>query len=133
MKLHFSPFPLLQPMQMLMLQQVGWQMLLLLLLSRQVLFLHHLQLLHQIKVRQFICSSFTLNGKSNRNLVFFLCDPVSFLKRAATPLTTLGIAEYQSPDHEQLMKRLRPSQPVEEVTLTLKNICIFHVLLHEFP
>ncbi|XP_042752545.1 topless-related protein 3 isoform X1 [Lactuca sativa] len=43
-------------------------------------------------------------------------NQVSFLKRAATPLTTLGIAEYQSPDHEQLMKRLRPSQPVEEVT-----------------
>ncbi|CAI9294147.1 unnamed protein product [Lactuca saligna] len=43
-------------------------------------------------------------------------NQVSFLKRAATPLTTLGMAEYQSPDHEQLMKRLRPTHPVEEVT-----------------
>ncbi|GJT57836.1 topless-related protein 3-like protein [Tanacetum coccineum] len=43
-------------------------------------------------------------------------NQVSFLKRPATPLAPLGMAEYQSPDHEQIMKRLRPAQPVEEVS-----------------
>lgn len=59
------------------------------------------------------------------NLVIIICYPVSFLKRPATPLATLGMADYQNADHEQLMKRLRPAQPVEEVTLI--NICILHV------
>ncbi|KAI3752557.1 hypothetical protein L2E82_24591 [Cichorium intybus] len=56
-----------------------------------------------------VVSASSLTGQPNQ---------VSFLKRAATPLATLGITEYQnqSPDHEQLMKRLRPAQPVEEVT-----------------
>lgn len=50
-------------------------------------------------------------------ITFFLCHLVSFLKRPATPLAPLGMAEYQSPDHEQLMKRLRPAQPLEEVPI----------------
>lgn len=54
--------------------------------------------------------------------VLFICHLVSFLKRPATPLATLGMNEYQSADHEQLMKRLRPAQPVEEVTLI--SICM---------
>lgn len=39
------------------------------------------------------------------------------LKRPITPPATLGMVEYQSTDHEQLMKRLRPAQSVEEVIL----------------
>ncbi|CAO2832842.1 unnamed protein product [Amaranthus hypochondriacus] len=38
------------------------------------------------------------------------------LKRPRTPPATLGMVDYQNPDHEQLMKRLRPAQSVEEVT-----------------
>ncbi|GMH10438.1 hypothetical protein Nepgr_012279 [Nepenthes gracilis] len=41
---------------------------------------------------------------------------VSIQKRPRTPPATLGMVDYQSPDHEQLMKRLRPAQSVEEVT-----------------
>ncbi|GMP40066.1 hypothetical protein CsSME_00010655 [Camellia sinensis var. sinensis] len=40
----------------------------------------------------------------------------SILKRPITPPATLGMVDYQSTDHEQLMKRLRPAQSVEEVT-----------------
>lgn len=29
------------------------------------------------------------------------------------------MVDYQNPDHEQLMKRLRPAQSVEEVTVPL--------------
>lgn len=36
------------------------------------------------------------------------------LKRPLTP-TAPGMVDYQSPEHEQLMKRLRPPQSVEEV------------------
>ncbi|KAI5658642.1 hypothetical protein M9H77_27435 [Catharanthus roseus] len=43
-------------------------------------------------------------------------NQVSILKRPITPPATLGMVEYQSADHEQLMKRLRPAQSVEEVT-----------------
>ncbi|XP_051123532.1 topless-related protein 3-like isoform X3 [Andrographis paniculata] len=39
----------------------------------------------------------------------------SILKRPSTP-ATLGVVEYQSADHDQLMKRLRPTPAVEEVT-----------------
>ncbi|KAF8038856.1 hypothetical protein BT93_B1417 [Corymbia citriodora subsp. variegata] len=41
---------------------------------------------------------------------------VSILKRPVTPPTGPGMVDYQNPDHEQLMKRLRPAQSVEEVT-----------------
>ncbi|KAL1545997.1 Topless-related protein 3 [Salvia divinorum] len=43
-------------------------------------------------------------------------NQVSILKRPMTPPATLGMLEYQNADHEQLMKRLRPAQSVEEVT-----------------
>ncbi|KDP23430.1 hypothetical protein JCGZ_23263 [Jatropha curcas] len=43
-------------------------------------------------------------------------NQVSVLKRPRTPPTAPGIVDYQSPDHEQLMKRLRPAQSIEEVT-----------------
>ncbi|KAA8545214.1 hypothetical protein F0562_019998 [Nyssa sinensis] len=43
-------------------------------------------------------------------------NQVSLLKRPITPPATLGMVDYQSTDHEQLMKRLRPAQSVEEVT-----------------
>ncbi|XP_062143597.1 topless-related protein 3-like [Alnus glutinosa] len=43
-------------------------------------------------------------------------NQVSILKRPRTPPATPGIVEYQSTDHEHLMKRLRPAQSVEEVT-----------------
>ncbi|KAF2307284.1 hypothetical protein GH714_026099 [Hevea brasiliensis] len=43
-------------------------------------------------------------------------NQVSVLKRPRTPPTAPGMVDYQSPDHEQLMKRLRPAQTVEEVT-----------------
>lgn len=43
-------------------------------------------------------------------------NQVSSLKRPITPPTTLGMLEYQAADHEQLMKRLRPAQSVEEVS-----------------
>ncbi|XP_058002863.1 topless-related protein 3-like isoform X2 [Hevea brasiliensis] len=42
-------------------------------------------------------------------------NQVSILKRPRTPPTGLGMVDYQSPD-EQLMKRLRPVQSVEEAT-----------------
>uniref|UniRef100_A0A2P2MSL4 Uncharacterized protein MANES_09G174100 n=1 Tax=Rhizophora mucronata TaxID=61149 RepID=A0A2P2MSL4_RHIMU len=41
---------------------------------------------------------------------------VSVLKRPRTPPIAPGMVDYQGPDHEQLMKRLRPVQSVEEVT-----------------
>ncbi|XP_047957985.1 topless-related protein 3-like [Salvia hispanica] len=44
-------------------------------------------------------------------------NQVSILKRPITPPATLGMmVEYPNADHEQLMKRLRPAQSVEEVT-----------------
>ncbi|KAL6545007.1 Topless-related protein 3 [Orobanche hederae] len=43
-------------------------------------------------------------------------NQVSILKRPITPPATLGMVDYQNADHEQLMKRLRPAQSVEEVT-----------------
>ncbi|KAL3632748.1 Topless-related protein 3 [Castilleja foliolosa] len=43
-------------------------------------------------------------------------NQVSILKRPITPPVTLGMVDYQNADHEQLMKRLRPAQSVEEVT-----------------
>lgn len=42
-------------------------------------------------------------------------ETVSILKRPRTPTATPGMVDYQNPDHEQLMKRLRPAHPVEEV------------------
>ncbi|KAI4295197.1 hypothetical protein MLD38_040576 [Melastoma candidum] len=41
---------------------------------------------------------------------------VPIMKGPRTPPTAPGMMEYQSPDHEQLIKRLRPTQSVEEVT-----------------
>ncbi|XP_057962762.1 topless-related protein 3-like isoform X2 [Malania oleifera] len=43
-------------------------------------------------------------------------NQVSILKHPRTPPTTLGMVDYQNPDHEHLMKRLRPAQSIEEVT-----------------
>ncbi|CDP17223.1 unnamed protein product [Coffea canephora] len=43
-------------------------------------------------------------------------NQVSILKRPITPPATLGMVDYQNAEHEQLMKRLRPAQSVEEVT-----------------
>ncbi|KAK6288587.1 hypothetical protein POUND7_000128 [Theobroma cacao] len=43
-------------------------------------------------------------------------NQVSVLKRPRTPPAAPGVVEYQNPDHEHLMKRLRPAQSVEEVT-----------------
>ncbi|XP_043719817.1 protein TPR1-like isoform X2 [Telopea speciosissima] len=43
-------------------------------------------------------------------------NQVSILKHPRTPPNALGMVDYQNPDHEQLMKRLRPAQPVDEVT-----------------
>ncbi|EEF49925.1 WD-repeat protein, putative [Ricinus communis] len=43
-------------------------------------------------------------------------NQVSVLKRPRTPPTAPGMVDYQNPDHEQLMKRLRPAQSVDEVT-----------------
>lgn len=42
-------------------------------------------------------------------------NQVPIVKRPRTP-PTLGMLDYQNPDHEQLMKRLRPGQSVEEVS-----------------
>ncbi|KAL6188536.1 hypothetical protein ACLB2K_039928 [Fragaria x ananassa] len=41
---------------------------------------------------------------------------VSSLKHPRTPSTGLGMIDYQSSDHEQLMKRLRTAQSVDEVS-----------------
>ncbi|KAJ1385596.1 WD40/YVTN repeat-like-containing domain superfamily [Sesbania bispinosa] len=46
-------------------------------------------------------------------------NQVSILKRPRTPPATPGMVDYQSADHEQLMKRLRPGHPVEEVSYPL--------------
>ncbi|XP_022748365.1 topless-related protein 3-like isoform X2 [Durio zibethinus] len=43
-------------------------------------------------------------------------NQVSVLKRPRTPPAAPGMVEYQNPDPEQLMKRLRPAPSVEEVT-----------------
>ncbi|XP_047324935.1 topless-related protein 3-like isoform X1 [Impatiens glandulifera] len=43
-------------------------------------------------------------------------NQVSLLKRPITPPTTLGMVDYQTGENEQIMKRLRPLQSVEEVT-----------------
>ncbi|XP_023545229.1 topless-related protein 3-like [Cucurbita pepo subsp. pepo] len=43
-------------------------------------------------------------------------NQVSILKHARTPPTNPGMVDYQNPEHEQLMKRLRSAQSVEEVT-----------------
>ncbi|KAF8387763.1 hypothetical protein HHK36_026418 [Tetracentron sinense] len=43
-------------------------------------------------------------------------NQASILKRPRTPPNALGIVDYQSTDHEQLMKRLRSTQSVDEVT-----------------
>ncbi|OVA18707.1 WD40 repeat [Macleaya cordata] len=44
-------------------------------------------------------------------------NQVSILKRPITPPNALGMVDYQSSDHDQLMKRLRSTaQPVDEVT-----------------
>ncbi|KAH0994419.1 hypothetical protein GBA52_018283 [Prunus armeniaca] len=40
---------------------------------------------------------------------------VAILKRPRTPPATPGMVDYQSADHEQLMKRLRPAQSIGEV------------------
>lgn len=43
-------------------------------------------------------------------------NQVPIVKRPRTPPGTITMLDYQNPDHEQLMKRLRPAQSVEEVT-----------------
>ncbi|OMP11455.1 hypothetical protein COLO4_03799 [Corchorus olitorius] len=43
-------------------------------------------------------------------------NQVSVLKHPRTPPTAPGMVDYQNPDHDQLMKRLRPTPSVEEVT-----------------
>jgi hypothetical protein len=58
---------------------------------------------------------------------FFKFKTVSILKRPRTPPATPGIVEYQSTDHEHLMKRLRPAHSVEEVIL--KIFCFLFVML----
>lgn len=58
--------------------------------------------------------------------VFLLFYVVSSLKRPITPPTTLGMLEYQAADHEQLMKRLRPAQSVEEVSR--KGFCLIMLI-----
>ncbi|XP_057494321.1 topless-related protein 3-like isoform X2 [Actinidia eriantha] len=45
-----------------------------------------------------------------------LPNQVPILKPPITPPATLGMVDYQSTDHEQLMKHLRSAQSVEEVT-----------------
>lgn len=54
----------------------------------------------------------------------FKFKTVSILKRPRTPPATPGIVDYQSTDHEQLMKRLRPAQSVEEVILKMFVSCL---------
>ncbi|KAF8015963.1 hypothetical protein BT93_H1495 [Corymbia citriodora subsp. variegata] len=46
---------------------------------------------------------------------------ISIMKRPRTPPTASGMVDYQNPDHEQLMKRLRPAQSVEEVTYPISR------------
>ncbi|XP_028779523.1 topless-related protein 3 isoform X2 [Neltuma alba] len=43
-------------------------------------------------------------------------NQVPILKRPRTPPAAPGMVDYQNPDHEQLMKRLRPVHSVEEVS-----------------
>lgn len=49
------------------------------------------------------------------DLIYFCNVTVSILKHPRTPPATPGMVDYQSPDHEQLIKRLRSSQSIEEV------------------
>lgn len=59
-------------------------------------------------------------------MVYFLICVVSVLKHPRTPPTP-GMVDYQNPDHEQLMKRLRPAPSAEEVVP--KFICFMHTIL----
>lgn len=52
-------------------------------------------------------------------IFFFFFWTVPILKRAVTPPTTHGMVDYTA-EHEQLMKRLRPTQSVEEVDSIMK-------------
>lgn len=62
-------------------------------------------------------------------MVYFCIFVVSVLKHPRTPPTP-GMVDYQTPDHEQLMKRLRPTPSAEEVVP--KFICIMHTILGYF-
>lgn len=50
---------------------------------------------------------------------------VSILKHSRTPANTLGMMEYQNNDHEQLMKRLRSAQSVDEVLTQSSDMLSF--------
>lgn len=58
---------------------------------------------------------------------------VSILKRPITPPATLGMVDYQNLEQEQLMKRLRLAQNVEEVNLIVTiSLCNFEHLIMPF-
>lgn len=70
------------------------------------------------------------NTHLGRGILFLYCPcilmttlhytyAVSILKHARTPPANPGMVDYQNPEHEQLMKRLRSAQSVEEVSFPL--------------
>ena len=64
----------------------------------------------QLILEIFVCASPLL---SNSHVTQFLA--VSILKHSRTPSNALGMMDYQNNDHEQLVKRLRSAQSVDEV------------------
>ena len=61
-------------------------------------------------------------------LVYGSILTVSVLKHPRTPTAAPGMVEYQNPDHEQLMKRLRPAPSVEEVISHFLFVSVIHFL-----
>ena len=60
--------------------------------------------------------------------VYFFLITVSVLKHPRTSSNALAMMDYQSPEHEQLMKRLRSAQSGDEVLLYRAWICLYAVL-----
>lgn len=67
------------------------------------------------------------------HLVSFGFLTASVLKHPRTPVNALGITDYAGTDHEQLIKRLRSAQSVDEALFKsfdpLLFLCVFHFVV----
>lgn len=59
------------------------------------------------------------------HLVSFCFLTASVLKHPRTPVNALGITDFAGTDHEQLIKRLRSAQSVDEALLKSFNSLLF--------
>ncbi|KAF7817952.1 topless-related protein 3-like [Senna tora] len=60
-------------------------------------------------------------------------NQVSILKRPRTPPATPALVDYQNPDHEQLMKRLRPAHSVDEVSYPTARHDSYSLSMDDIP